>query len=172
MSKPSIIPPEPAKRRFSLPELRSPWWSALLIGSLMANLLVAGAAIGFRFHDGRGRGVFSEEGSQLLPRKFFGDLPRERRREFMDLLRNKNDQYKQNRNASDAASLKFADALDQPVFDQTKANTIINEVTSGPNSFAEQSKALIMDVVNKLSPDERKALAAAIRDRVEHRARK
>lgn len=171
MSEPTLVPATPPKRRL-LPELRSPWWAALLILSLMANLLVAGAAIGFRFHGGRGPAGFSENSDQLLPRKFFGDLPHERRREFMDMLRSKNDDYRQNRGASDQASLQFADALDQPDFDKTKAKSIVDEVTSGPNSFAFQSEALIMDVVNKLSPDERKSLAAAIRDRVARRAQK
>ena len=171
MSEPSLVP-ELSKRRFSIPEFRSPWWTALLVLSLMANLLIAGAAIGFRFHGGRGLGGFSGNSDQLLPRKFFGDLPRERRREFMDMLRSKNDDYMQNRDASDAISLKFAVALDQPDFDQTKAKSIVDEFTSGPNSFAFQSEALILDVVNKLSPDERKSLAAAIRDRVARRAQK
>ncbi len=171
MSEPTIVP-APSKRRFSLPELRSHWWTALLILSLMANLLIAGAAIGFKFHGGRGQGGFSEQNSQLLPRKFFGELPRERKREFMDMLRSKNDNYMQNRVTSDVSSLKFAEVLEQTDFDQAKAKSIVDEVTSGPNSFATQSEVLVMDIVNKLSPDERKTLAAAIRDRVAHRVRK
>ena len=171
MSEPTLNPATPAKLRF-LPELRSPWWSALLVLSLMVNLLVAGAAIGFRFHGGRGSGRFLENSDQLLPREFFADLPHERRREFMDMLRGKNDIYRKNRDASDRASLNFADALDQTDFDQAKAKSIVDEVKSGPNSFAFQSEALVIDIVNKLSQDERKSLAAAIRDRVPHRARK
>lgn len=171
MSEPTLNPATPAKLRF-LPELRSPWWSALLVLSLMVNLLVAGAAIGFRFHGGHGSGRFLENSDQLLPRKFFADLPHERRREFMDMLRGKNDIYRKNRDASDKASLNFADTLDQTDFDQAKAKSIVDEVKSGPNSFAFQSEALVIDIVNKLSQDERKSLAAAIRDRVAHRARK
>ena len=90
----------------------------------------------------------------------------------MDMLRGKNDIYRKNRDASDRASLNFADALDQTDFDQAKAKSIVDEVKSGPNSFAFQSEALVIDIVNKLSQDERKSLAAAIRDRVAHRARK
>ena len=171
MSEPTLVPATP-KRGISLPELRSPWWAALLILSLMANLLVAGAVIGFRFHGGRGQGGFSESSDQLLPRKFFGDLPRERKREFVDMLRSKNDNYMQNRGASDESSLKFADVLDQTTFDQAKAKSIVDDVTSGPKSFSAQSEALVMDVVNKLSPEERRSLASAIRDRITRRARK
>lgn len=170
MSEPTLVPAAP-KRRFSLPELRSPWWAGLLIFSLMANLVVAGAAIGMRFHGGHGQGSLFEVGAQLLPRKFFGDLPRERRREFMDILRAKNDQFAQNRNASDATTLKFADVLEQSDFDQAKVKAIVEEIATGPTSFTAQGEALVLEVVAKLTPDERKSLASAIRNRVAHHER-
>ena len=171
MSEPTLEPAKSTIRRL-LPELRSPWWAALLIASMMANFLIVGAAIGFKFHGGRGPKGFAQSSEQLLPREFLFDLQRERRREFMDLLRVKNDNFKQNRDATDVTSLKFADALDQPNFDQAKAKSIVEEITSGPNSFAAQSEALVLEVTNKLTPDERKALAEAIRDRVSHHGRK
>ena len=171
MSEPILVSATSTLRRL-LPELRSPWWAVLLILSLMANLLIAGAAIGFKFHGGRGPGGFAQNSEQLLPRKFLADLPHERRREFMDLLRGKNDDFMQNRILADATSLKFADALDQPIFDQVKIKLIVDEITSGPNSFSAQSEALVIEITNKLTPEERKALARAIRERVAHHAQK
>ncbi|MDE2445756.1 MAG: periplasmic heavy metal sensor [Alphaproteobacteria bacterium] len=157
-----------------LPELRSRWWSALLVASLMANLLVVGAVIGSRIHDRgeHGRGRFAEDGTQLLPRKFFGDLPGARRREFMELLRNRNDQFAKNREDANALTLKFADVLEQPDYDALKAKAAADEVVSGPVSFAAQGEALVLDIVGKLSPDERKLLAAAIRERAARNGKK
>ena len=166
MSKPTLVPTTP-KRRF-LPELRSPWWSAILILSLMANLLVAGAILGRQYHGGPMGGRFAQDGSQLLPRKFFADLPHQRRREFMDLLRDRNDQFAQDRGAANPAILKFAEMLEQPDFDAAKAKLAADEVSSGPTSIAAQGETLVLDIVSKLTPDERKALAAAIRDRLAH----
>ena len=169
MTEPTLVT-TPPKRRF-IPELRSPWWTALLVLSLMANLVVGGAAIGARMKGGGWQMGLMENRAQLLPRKFFAELPRDRRRELMDIFKSKKDQFAQSREAADAVTLKFADLLEQPDFDQIKIKAVIDDFTSGTASFATQGEAVILDIVAKLTPGERKDLAADIRERAAHRGK-
>ena len=167
MTEPTLVTTAP-KRRF-LPELRSPWWAALLVLSLMANFLVGGVAVGAKLHGGGAwQMAFLNNRAQLLPRKFFAELPRDRRRELMDVLKAKKDQFMQSREAADAVTLKFADLLEQPTIDPAQAKAVVDEFTSGKNSIAAQSEAVILDIVAKLSTDERKKLAADIHDHAAH----
>jgi uncharacterized membrane protein len=169
MTEPVLVT-TPPKRRF-IPELRSPWWTALLVLSLMANLVVAGAAIGAKMKGGGWQLALLENRAQLLPRKFFAELPRDRRRELMEVFKAKKDEFVQGREAADAVTLKFADLLEQPDFDQTKIKAVVDDFTSGSTSFATQAEAVIMDIAAKLTPDERKKLAADIRDRAARRSK-
>ena len=170
MTEPTLVPPAP-KRRF-MPELRSPWWAALLVLSLMANLLVGGAAVGAKIKGGGWQRAMMETRGQLLPQKFFAELPRDRRRELMAVFKEKQDMFEKSRDAADATALKFAEILEQPEFDATKAKTTVDDFTTGSNSLAFQGETFILDVVGKLTPDERKKLAADIRDRAMHRPKK
>jgi uncharacterized membrane protein len=169
MTEPTLVTTPPKPRL--IPELRSPWWVALLVLSLMANLVVGGAAIGAKMKGGGWQLAFLENRAQLLPRKFFAELPRDRRRELMEVFKAKKDQFVQGREAADAITLKFADLLEQPDFDQTKIKAVVDDFTSGSTSFAPQAEAVILDIVAKLTPDERKKLAADIRDRAARRGK-
>lgn len=170
MTEPTLVPPAP-KRRF-MPELRSPWWAALLVLSLMANLLVGGAAVGAKIKGGGWQRAMMEGRAQLLPRKFFAELSHERRHELMAVFKAKQGDLEKSRDASDATALKFADVIEQPEFDSIKAKAAVDDFTSGSNSLASQGEALILDVVGKLTLDERKKLAADIRDRAAHKPNK
>ena len=167
MTEPTLVT-TPPKGRF-IPELRSPWWAVLLGVSLMANLLIGGAAIGVRMKGGGWQMGLMENRAQLLPRKFFAELPHERRRELMDMFKSKKEQFVQSREAADAVTLKFADLLEQPDFDQFKIKAVIDDFTSGATSFATQGESVILDIVAKQTPDERKNLAADIRERAARR---
>ena len=169
MTDPTLVNTPPQKR--FIPEMRSPWWAALLAASLMANLVVGGVAIGAKFKGGRWQMALMENRAQLIPRKFIAELPGERRRELMAMFKAKKDQMMQNRAAADAISLKFADILEQPELDQTKIKAVVDDFSSGTSSLAAQGDTLILDIVAKLNPDERKKLAADIRDRASHRGK-
>ena len=167
MTEPTLVT-TPPKGRF-IPELRSPWWAVLLGLSLMANLLIGGAAIGVRMKGGGWQMGLMENRAQLLPRKFFAELPRDRRRELMDMFKAKKDQFVQERAVADAVTLQFADLLEQPDFDPIKIKAVVADFTTSTTSFATQGETVILDIVAKLTPDERKTLAANIRERAAHR---
>lgn len=170
MNEPSLVTPTP-KYRF-IPELRSRWWTGLLVISLMANLLVGGVILGSKIKRGPGPFAFLENRAQLLPRNFFAELPRERRRELMGVFEAKRDQVLKVRMAADAVTLKYADILDQQDFESAKLKSVVDEFTQGSASVASQANSLIMDVVSKLTLEERGKLAELIRDRAAHLPRK
>jgi hypothetical protein len=170
MTEPSVVTIKP-KFTF-IPELRSRWWTGLLGVSLMANLLVGGVVLGSKMRHGGGPFVVLENRAQLLPRNFFAELPRERRRELISVFESKRDQLLRERVAADAVTLKFADILDRQDFEAAQVKSVIEEFTSGLASIASQGNGLIMDVVSRLTPEERSKLSKIIRDRAAHSPRK
>jgi uncharacterized membrane protein len=150
------------------PPSRSKWWKLLLIISLMANLLVAGAAVG-HFFKGRHFGEPMQQNFvQLIPRKFFDDLSNDRRRELMQVLRENRDDFKNMRQKSGAAALQLATALESPTYDSAAIRGVIDDFSTGRESLAGKAGAIVFEVINKLTPEERKQLAASIRDRSAH----
>ena len=152
----------------AIPILKSKWWTALLVVSLMANLLIAGA-IGGRFAGGHG--MSDGKGSnfvQLIPRKFLYDLDGPRRRELMEMLRNNRDEFKQMRVSANAAALELATALENPNYDSAAVQSVIEKFSTGRESLAAKGSAVVIEIIAKLTPEERKNLAAAIRDRSAH----
>ena len=152
-----------------LPTLRSRWWVVVLGLSLMANMLIAGAMIGHRFLGGGGDGNGRNNIVQLVPRKFFGDLQGGRRHELMQFLRGQGDDFKSLRAETRATALKLADALDH--YDAGNVKAVIDNFTTGSESLAARSGAVVVDLISQLTPDERAQLAAAIRDRDNKRPR-
>ncbi len=68
------------------PAQGSRWWSALLIASLALNLFIGGAiATRFFTHGGPQRFIGASY-TQLIPRGFFAEMPRDRRRVLLDIL--------------------------------------------------------------------------------------
>ena len=152
----------------AVPILKSKWWTALLVLSLMANLVIAGA-IGGRFAGGHGFG--EGKGSnfvQLIPRKFLDDLDGPRRHDLMQMLRDNRDEFKQMRASANAAALELATALENPIYDSASVQAVIEKFSTGRESLAAKGAAVVTDIIAKLSPEERKNLAAAIRDRSMH----
>jgi uncharacterized membrane protein len=170
MSEPNLATTVP-KRRL-IPELRSPWWSGLLVVSLMANLLVGGVVIGSKMRRGGGPFATMENRAQLLPRNFFAELPRERRRALMSVFEAKRNQLMRERVAADAVTLKFADALGEQNASAEKLKSVVDEFTLGTASIAKQGNEIVLDVVAKLTPEERTILAKIIRERAAHMPRK
>ncbi len=150
----------PEKR--SHPKFRSRWWGALLALSLGLNFLVAGAVIGHRIWGGPpDRAGYL----QLLPRKFFADLPRQRRQELLSTLKEGMEGMKGLREQANVASLRIADALEKEPFDPAAVQQAVTDFAIGSQGLATKGSALVTSIVAKLTPEERLQLAAAIRER-------
>jgi uncharacterized membrane protein len=147
---------------------KSKWLKALLISSLMANLLVAGAVVGHVIKGKRFGEPNRENFVQLIPRKFFKDLSISRRHELMQILRANRDDFKNTRQQSAAAAIELATALENPTYDSAAVKAVVDKFATGRESLAGKGGAVVFDVINKLSPEERQQLAASIRDRGNH----
>jgi uncharacterized membrane protein len=144
------------------------WWPYLLGLSLMANLLIGGLVIGHGFKQ---RGAERMAGAglvQLVPRDFFASLPRQRRLELLRDIREQTHGLRDMRDGSSDRVLKFADALEAQDYRPESVANAVNDFSTGEGSIAAQSSKFIVDMVAKLSPEERKQLATTVRDRATH----
>ena len=150
------------------PAQGSRWWSALLIASLALNLFVGGAvATRILRHDGPERFVGASY-TQLIPRRFFAEIDRERRRALLDILKQYRKDFRADREGTEAAAAKLADALLIEPYDVEKVKLVVNEFASQTGKLAARGGDAALDMIALLTPEERKILAQAIRDRASH----
>lgn len=154
----------PVKRHW-LPQLRSRWWTLLLGVSLMANLLVIGLAVGVGLDGGRAERIMGASYIQLIPRDFLRQLPRQRRDELMGVVHDRLHELRGLRATSQNSPLKLADALEKPGATDADIRAAVDSFTTGSGSLAAGGAAVVMEIVGRLTPDERLLLAEAIRER-------
>lgn len=154
------------KTRFTwLPQLRSRWWTVLLGLSLMLNLLIGGIVVGARFGGGSEGRMMGASYVQLIPRKFFHDISGERRDTLMQIVKDNRDELRNLRDASEGSSLKLADVLDNENFSIDEVRQTVTAFSTGTESLAAHGGEVVVKIVSQLTPEERKLLAAAIRER-------
>jgi uncharacterized membrane protein len=143
------------------------WTKFLLVASLAVNLLIAGAAGMRYFNPERLERWSGASFTQLLPRKFMSDLPNERRREFLDLLKSRRDSFRESRADMRDVALRFAEALERNPYDEAKATAAVQDFTRLSNQMVDSGTLVTLQIVQKLSPEERILLAQRVRERVE-----
>lgn len=154
----------PGSNQTIVSPLRTRWWKILLALSLAANLMIVGLAIGHRFGDGRGEHMKGGGYAQLVPRRFFAGLPRERRRELFEVFKQDMEGLRGLRGQADATSLRIADALEKQPYDPAVVQQAVVEFATGSQSLAAKGSAIVTNLVAKLTPEERAQLAAALRE--------
>jgi uncharacterized membrane protein len=144
---------------------RSRWWLALLIASLALNLFIAGAmTTRFLTREGPQRFIGASY-TQLIPRRFFSEIPSDRRRALLDILRQYRKDFRADREGTEATAAKLADALVAQPYDVAKVKLVVSEFASQSGKLAARGGDAALDIIALLSPEERKVLADAIRDR-------
>jgi uncharacterized membrane protein len=156
--------PTPLSRFASWPH----WTKFLLVASLAANLLIAGAAGMRYFYPERLERWSGASFTQLLPRKFMSDLPEDRRRVFLDLLKSQRGTFRESRANMRDVALRFAEALERNPYDEAKVTTAVQDFTRLSTQMVDSGTLATMQIVQKLTPDERILLAQRVRDRIEH----
>jgi hypothetical protein len=140
------------------------WWQALLIASLAINLLIGGAvATRFVMHSPPER-LVSTRYAQPIPKRVLAEIPRDRRRVMLDILKKYRDDFRSNREAS-----KLANAITTEPYDVEKVKQVVNEFASQNGKLAAHSGDAAMEILALLTAEERQVLAAAIREGADRR---
>jgi len=105
--------------------------------------------------------------TQLLPRKFMSDLPEERHREFLDLLKSQRGTFRESRADMRDVALRFAEALERNPYDEARSPPPSRISPSYRNRMVDSGTLVTLQIVQKLTPEERILLAQHVRDRVE-----
>jgi uncharacterized membrane protein len=147
------------------PTSRSKWWKALLVVSLALNLLIGGAVVTRMVTQGGPDRMMGASYTQLIPRRFFAEMPRDRRRVLLDILKNYRDDFRNDRDASAQVAMKLADAIVGEPYDVEKAKLVVNEFAEQNGKLASRGGAAVLDILAVLTPDERQSLAKVIRER-------
>jgi uncharacterized membrane protein len=159
--------PSPAKPKGLswLPQFRSRWWTALLGLSLMANLLIGGVVMGGIWSGRQAERLAGASYVQLIPRNFFRELPRERRAALMQIVRDSREDLRRLRTDHETNSLKLAEVLEKDSFVLDDVRTTVTTFSTGTESLAARGGEVVVRIVSQLTPEERKLLAKAIRER-------
>lgn len=145
------------------------WLALVLVASLSVNLLIIGAALAERIWSEPHERGGSQRSFHLLPRAFFAELDRQRRDELKAVFQARRPEYRDQRRALGDAASAFADALERQPYDPGAAQAAIAEHASTSHRLADIGAAVAEDLVEALTPEERQALAEAIRNRIEER---
>ena len=143
---------------------RSKWWQILLIVSLAINLLIAGAVVARMVTHGGPDRIMGASYAQLIPRRFFAEMPRDRRKVLQDILKKYRDDFKGERDASEQVAVKLADAIGEP-YDVEKVKLVISEFTAQNGKLAAKGGDAALEILAVLTPEERRLLASSIRER-------
>ncbi|MFW6076154.1 MAG: periplasmic heavy metal sensor [Hyphomicrobiales bacterium] len=161
MSTPDSGPPPAPPRRIRR------WLVPLLVASVAINLVIVGAAVSEQFWSDHGGRKSAHRAADLMPRAFFRQLEDERRSELVEVFRARKPQYREDRQTLRDAAAALADALEREPFDAQPAQSAIDDHTAGSHQLVDLGATVAGELVEALTPEERRALAEAIRNRLE-----
>ena len=146
---------------------RRRWLIPLVVASLAVNLVFVGAALSGRFWPHHGERGGLNRSAELMPRAFFAELDRQRRDELASVFRARKLEFREERRALRAAAAAFADALEREPYDAQQARSAIAEHTAKSHQLIDLAATVAGELTEALAPEERRALAAAIQQRLE-----
>jgi uncharacterized membrane protein len=161
MSPPDSTSPSPPSSRTRR------WLAPLLVASVAVNLVIVGAAVSGQFWSGHGERRGFHRSADLMPRSFFRELDDERRSELVSVFRTRKPEFREERDALRDAAADLADALEREPFDLQLVQSAIAEHSRGSHQLIDLGATIARDLIETLTPGERRALAAAIRHRLE-----
>lgn len=143
------------------------WLKAALVASLALNLLfVGGAVTRFAMHGRPDRFTGSSQ-VQLIPRKFFGELDRSRRGELLAIFRDYGKEFRNGRKTVLEAAVNLAAALEAEPYDPAKVKAVVGMFSARSSDLVDKGGEAALELIARLSPEERKQLAQQIRLRGE-----
>ena len=160
MSAPDQGPPQPAAGR-------TRWLMPLLVASLAFNLVIVGIGVSGQFWPGHHERRSSHSSADLMPRSFFRELGDQRRDELVEVFRSRKTEWREERRSLRDAAAVLADALERELFDPQLAQLAIADHAGRSHRLIDIGAAAAEDLVGRLTAEERRDLAQAIRDRLE-----
>lgn len=151
---------------------RRRWLGLLLLVSLALNLLVAGAIIAHKLRPEKYRRISGPGYTQIIPRKFFFDVGRDRRAELIEAMRQHRKTFRGHRRDLRASALKIAETLEAEPFDRAALETTLDGYRNQAVEMIDEGGRIGRSFFDLLSPGERKLLAKRIRQKAERRKRK
>ncbi len=140
-------------------------WKILLVISLALNLLFGGAAVARFFVHGPMERMAGASYLQLVPRKFFAELDRQRRDELVGVLKTYRDRFRDGQQNSRKLAEALADALAAAPYDEVRVRKAIDDFGSNGAGLIAVGSEAALDFIQRLSPEERTRLAQLIRER-------
>lgn len=141
------------------------WLKLALIASLAVNLLFLGAGLArFLVHD-RPERVMGLTQMQLIPRKFFGELDRDRKAELLGIFRDFSPKFRDGRRAAQEEILGLASALEAEPYDPLRVKSAIDSFSARNAGLIAAGSEAAMTLIDRLTPEERQLLARHIRER-------
>ena len=149
----------------STPKRGTSWLKIALIASLAVNLLFVGGGVA-RWYMGFGPERMSRGlQMQLIPRRFFMEMDRDRRTELLSVFRSRDKQFRDGRAAIRAQVGAIADALDAEPYDPARLMAALKDYTAKSEALYSAGGDTALELIAKLTPAERKTLAAQLRQR-------
>jgi uncharacterized membrane protein len=149
------------------PPRRFPWLKALLVVSLALNLLFIGGAVARFATHGPPERMSGVSQMQLIPRKFIGELDRDRRRELMLVFKDFAKRFRDGRREARDEVVTLAAALEAEPYDPARVKAIVDAFSAKSATLAGSGGEAALTLISKLTPGERKLLAKHIRLRDE-----
>ena len=143
----------------TLPSKRS-WVMPLLAVSLVVNMLIVGIIAGFFFANGGGKGDRIDGPTRsLVGTPFIREIEPEDRRALALEIRRDDARLRENRTALRTRFEALLDALNADPFDPEAVRAILREQRDIALRRQNIGEALLVDQLQKLSPEERAAYA-------------
>lgn len=150
--------PSAERRRF-------PWMKTLLVASLAVNLLFVGGAAARFFIAGPPERISGSNHMQLIPRKFFGELDRQRRMELLDVFKQHRGEFRDGRKRARVEMVALAAALEAEPYDPAAVTAVVDRFRAESATLMGRGGEVALAFIARLSPAERKLLANHIRMR-------
>ncbi len=150
---------------------RRRWVTVVLVISLGLNLMVAGAVAAHKFFGYRhgphgGLGI-----AGVLPKGFFFDLSRERRKELMGIFETRRQAFRDNRPVADKSKRDIAAALETDPLDEAKLAAAVAGFADFGRGMINMGQPVLLEFYKTLNVEERRMLAERIRKRIERKRR-
>lgn len=154
------------------PSKRWPWWNMVLIASLALNLLFGGFAASRYFLHPTPARTASTSFLHLVPPKFFAELDRSRREELAAIVRSSRDRFRTGQQGLRKLAEGVADALETKPYDEARLRAALDSFTRNGTDLIAIGSQAALELIARLSPEERVKLAQRIRDRAQAGKRK